>query len=99
MRAAFKKLARTLLNPRSWKTAVGRGHARRFRAAGLDGLGDDQLGDIAISRQTEHRYRRLREPRELTTLFPKPGGLPAGDIEFGPTEPRRREPVKQRVEA
>ncbi|GLS33393.1 hypothetical protein SAMN04488498_10557 [Mesorhizobium albiziae] len=98
MRAAFKKVAKTLLNPRFWKTAVGGGHARRFRAPGLDGFGDGQLGDIAVSRETEHRYSRLREPRELGTLFPKPGGMPAGDIEFGPTEPRRREPVKQLTE-
>ena len=70
-------------------------------ASALDNLNDSQLRDIGFFRQSEHRYRNLREPPTLDDLFPKPGGTAneKHDCRSHPTRPRHRGPTKQRADA
>jgi hypothetical protein len=72
----------------------------RTGSATLDDLNDSQLRDIGLLRDSEHTYRKLREPLTLEVLFPKAGGIPASeehDFQSGP--PRHRGTTKRRADA
>ena len=94
MRETLKKLLGGWLE--SWRNRGAR------RLGMLDDLSDTQLRDIGFLRRGERSYRNLREPPSLNELFPKTGGMPAGEkrkVKAGPTQPLRRKTKQRHIDA